>query len=214
MIICGEGPGVPDLQSVRNLLNERGADIPLIPLVNEAPVSTASAARNAGTDTLVPYSQAEDMVAAVSRGQERVLLRRKIGSLEQALMESELVCHVLMETCRDTTAYPDADTVARFSDCEHFGRSGQPQLIDHLPVDIIKIDGSLVDSMVTNKNSQMRIQSIVETAHKVGKLCIAERVDNTCSLAKLWQFGVDYIQGNFVQEPSRDLVYDFESEVG
>ncbi len=635
IVICGEGPGVPDLESVRRLLNERGASIPLIPLVNEASVAEVSAARKAGADTLVFYGQAEDLLAAVSRERERVVLRRKIGSFEQALMESELVCHALMETCRDAAAYlqdsrhvytnqayrdmfgyarpeelsgrtlldlvdpehrerfsshvmddnradsleircihsngdvfdavmelspssviggpcngliirtrtrteddrtwdldaltrkdmltglvnrqtfmrmleeiisngnsggaravtyilldnfklvredigiagsdrvinclarlveaayPNTDTVARFSDCiftvlhhreneleiqqraeilrkniekhvleikgraftttcsigiciinehsrsaenvlsradlacevarssggnkihvhstavdaqmdgnhehewdeiirttidkerfylvyqpivslndhngaqryevllrivddqghiilpgqflsiaekigmsgeidrwvigttlkfisgypmdaditffikisgatladgefsawighevkehqvnpgrvifeipenamisdlrattrfvnamqelccrmavEHFGRSGQPQLIDHLPVDIIKIDGSLVDSVVANKDSQKKIQSIVETAHRAGKQCIAERVDNTGSLAKLWQFGVDYIQGNFVQEPGRELAYDFESEVG
>ena len=639
MVICGEGPGVPDLKSVRNLLNERGTGIPLIPLVNKTSEAAASAARNAGADTPVCYGQAEDLLAAVSKGQERVLLRRKIASLEQSLMESEQICHALMETCHDAIAYlqdgkhvytnhayramfgyarpeelagrhlldlvepehresvsrharnhgrddtradsleircirsngdsfnvvielsharfndktcnglivramtqtervlerkpdalnrqdmltglanrqtfmqvleeaitngntgqaravtyilldnfkivredigvagsdrvincmarlveetyPDAHTVARFSDCvftvlhhgeseqeiqqraeilrqnvekhvleiegraftttcsigiciinehsrsaenvlsradlacevartsggneihvhstavdaqmdgdhelewdemirttidkerfylvyqpivslndhngaqryevllrivddqghiilpgqfisiaekigmsgeidrwvirtalksvsgysldtditffikiscasladadlpawigreikghqvnpariifeipenaaiadlratrrfadalhdlrcstaiEHFGCSGQPQLIDHLPVDIIKIDGSLIDSVVTNKDTQKMIQSIVETAHRAGKQCIAERVDNTGSLARLWHFGVDYIQGNFVQEPGRELVYDFESEVG
>jgi EAL domain-containing protein (putative c-di-GMP-specific phosphodiesterase class I) len=47
-----------------------------------------------------------------------------------------------------------------------------------------------------------------------GKQCIAEHGDNSGSLARFWRFGVDYVQGNFVQEPGREFAYDFESEVG
>ena len=28
----------------------------------------------------------------------------------------------------------------------------------------------------------------------------------------LWQTGIDFIQGNFVQEPCKDIDYDFEGE--
>jgi EAL domain-containing protein (putative c-di-GMP-specific phosphodiesterase class I) len=42
---------------------------------------------------------------------------------------------------------------------------------------------------------------------------IAERVDDAADLAMLWQYGVDLIQGNFVQEPDRKLEYNFEGEM-
>jgi EAL domain-containing protein (putative c-di-GMP-specific phosphodiesterase class I) len=46
----------------------------------------------------------------------------------------------------------------------------------------------------------------------MGKLTIAEFVQDANCLALLWQFGVNYIQGYFLQEPSTELEYDFTSE--
>jgi EAL domain-containing protein (putative c-di-GMP-specific phosphodiesterase class I) len=42
---------------------------------------------------------------------------------------------------------------------------------------------------------------------------VAERVEDASDLAKLWEYGVDFIQGNFVQEPSKDLEHDFGEEL-
>jgi len=47
----------------------------------------------------------------------------------------------------------------------------------------------------------------------MNKMCIAEFVQDAHSLAVLWQSGINYIQGNFLQEPSATLDYDFTSEV-
>jgi EAL domain-containing protein (putative c-di-GMP-specific phosphodiesterase class I) len=57
------------------------------------------------------------------------------------------------------------------------------------------------------------VQAILELANEHDKQTIAECVDDAGSLAQLWQYGVDFIQGNFVQEPSKDLEYDFEGEI-
>jgi len=96
---------------------------------------------------------------------------------------------------------------------EHYGRSNQPQLLDHLPVDFLKIDGSLINSLATREENQAQVKSVVHLAHEHGKKCIAEHVEEAGDLALLWQYGVDFIQGNFVQEPSKHLSYDFEGEV-
>ena len=96
---------------------------------------------------------------------------------------------------------------------EHYGNSDQPQLLNHLPVDILKIDGGLINGLSGNKENQARVQAILELANEHSKQTIAECVDDAGSLAQLWQYGVDFIQGNFVQEPSKDLEYDFEGEI-
>lgn len=49
-------------------------------------------------------------------------------------------------------------------------------------------------------------------ARESGMQCIAECVDDAGSLAHLWQVGLDFIQGNFVQEPCKTIDYDFEGE--
>jgi len=95
---------------------------------------------------------------------------------------------------------------------EHYGRSSKVRLLKHLPVDVIKIDGSLVENLAASREKQERVREIAELARDHHKLCTAERVDSASDLATLWQYGIDFIQGNFAQEPSRELGYDFEGE--
>lgn len=97
---------------------------------------------------------------------------------------------------------------------DHFGNSPNSfQLLKHLPVDILKIDGSFIHNLATNTDNQAVVRSILETARSMDKLCIAEFVQDAHSLAVLWQSGINYIQGNFLQEPSATLDYDFSSEL-
>jgi len=96
---------------------------------------------------------------------------------------------------------------------EHFGIGDQPQLLTHVPADILKIDGSLITSMAEDSDAQARVRSITELARENNKLCIAEFVADASCLAMLWQIGVDGIQGNFIQEPAKTLDYVFESEI-
>ena len=95
---------------------------------------------------------------------------------------------------------------------EHFGQSEQPQLLKHLPVDILKIHGILIGGLGNNKEHQIKVKEISEMARESGMQCIAECVDDAGSLAHLWQVGLDFIQGNFVQEPCKTIDYDFEGE--
>ncbi|MGD2055424.1 MAG: bifunctional diguanylate cyclase/phosphodiesterase [Gammaproteobacteria bacterium] len=96
---------------------------------------------------------------------------------------------------------------------EHYGCSSQPTLLRHLPVNMVKIDGSLVNHLADNEEALNKVRAIIELAKEAGMQCVAERVDEAANLALLWQSGVDYIQGNFVQEPGRELGYDFEGEI-
>ncbi len=96
---------------------------------------------------------------------------------------------------------------------EHYGRSDQPQLLNHLPVDFLKIDSSLISNLASKKENQVQVKGIVMLARKHGIKCVAECVEEAGDLALLWQYGVDFIQGNFVQEPSKQHGYDFEGEI-
>lgn len=97
---------------------------------------------------------------------------------------------------------------------EHFSyEKDQLQLLQHLPADILKIDGMLVNNLVGNKENQNSIKAIIALARKQNMQSIAERVDDAGNLAFLWQFGIDFIQGNFVQEPTVEPDYDFEEQV-
>jgi diguanylate cyclase (GGDEF)-like protein/PAS domain S-box-containing protein len=95
---------------------------------------------------------------------------------------------------------------------EHYGKSDYPQLFQHVPADILKIDGALVNGLGSNKEHQSKVKEIIEMAREDGRQCIAECVDDAGSLAHLWQTGVDFIQGSFVQEPRKNIDYNFEGE--
>ncbi|MEN8205701.1 MAG: EAL domain-containing protein [Pseudomonadota bacterium] len=96
---------------------------------------------------------------------------------------------------------------------DHYGHSDQLQLLKHVPVDILKIDGALINGMASSKENQLKVSAIIELAKEHGKEAIAACVDDAGCLAQLWQYGVDFIQGNFVQEPCKELEYDFEGEI-
>lgn len=93
---------------------------------------------------------------------------------------------------------------------EHFGSSPNSfQLLKHLPVDYLKIDGKFIHNLMGNKDNQAVVKSIVDMALSMNKLCIAEFVEDASSLTVLFQHGVHYIQGYFLAEPAEGLNYDF-----
>ena len=143
--------------------------------------------------------------------------------IDEQLRENHLVSEGIVFEIPERTAIDDLKSAMAFVKgmqnlnfkvaFEHYGHSDQPQLLKHLPVDILKIDGALISGLAGNEANQSRVKAILELAQENGKECIAECVDDAGSLAQLWQYGVDFIQGNFVQEPSKDLDYDFEGEI-
>jgi diguanylate cyclase (GGDEF)-like protein/PAS domain S-box-containing protein len=85
---------------------------------------------------------------------------------------------------------------------EHFGLGNKSvALLGKLKLDYVKIDGSLMQGLATSEANQSRIRSLVEAARSHRIDTIAERVEDANTMAVLWQLGVQYMQGYFVQEP-------------
>ena len=96
---------------------------------------------------------------------------------------------------------------------EHFGSGvNSLQLLKHLPADFLKIDGSFMHNLASSSQNQETVKSITEAAHAIGKTTIAEYVEDASSLAVLWQCGVNYIQGHFLQSPGEEMNFDFQGE--
>lgn len=73
------------------------------------------------------------------------------------------------------------------------------QLIKHVPMDYVKIDGSLMQGLHRDKDTQKTVGELTKTAKEVGIHTIAERVEDANTMAVLWQLGIAYIQGNYTQ---------------
>lgn len=80
------------------------------------------------------------------------------------------------------------------------GRDSQG-LLDNVPLDFVKIDGALVQSLASDPQLQARTRTLVEAATKRLIQTIAERVEDANTMAVLWQIGVQYIQGYFINQP-------------
>jgi diguanylate cyclase (GGDEF)-like protein/PAS domain S-box-containing protein len=73
------------------------------------------------------------------------------------------------------------------------------QLLSHIPMDYMKIDGSLMQGLHREPNAQTMVGDLVNTAKSLGIKTIAERIEDANTIATLWQLGIDLIQGNYVQ---------------
>ncbi len=75
--------------------------------------------------------------------------------------------------------------------------------LKHLPARYLKIDMEFVREMVFNATDREVVDSITKVAHSLGKLTIAEGVEDSATLQALRQYGVDRAQGFFIGRPRR-----------
>jgi EAL domain-containing protein (putative c-di-GMP-specific phosphodiesterase class I)/GGDEF domain-containing protein len=87
---------------------------------------------------------------------------------------------------------------------DHFGTGRDSAgLIAQLPLDFLKIDGSLMQGLPGNPDLQAKVRVIADAAAKRDIATIAERVEDANTMAVLWQLGVQYLQGYFVNAPEQ-----------
>lgn len=85
---------------------------------------------------------------------------------------------------------------------EHFGTGRDPlKLLADIDMNFIKVDGSLMQGLSTNQLQQQRVKGLVEAAKRKQVETIAERVEDANTMAVLWQLGIEFIQGYFVNAP-------------
>jgi multidomain signaling protein FimX len=87
---------------------------------------------------------------------------------------------------------------------EGFGSGRDPQgMLDSVPMDFVKIDGAIIQGLTGDAQLQQRVRMLVEGASRRLIQTIGERVEDANTMAVLWQIGVQYIQGYFVNEPEQ-----------
>lgn len=79
-------------------------------------------------------------------------------------------------------------------------------------VDYVKISGELIRHLNKDEKSKKTIIQIASRARQKDVQIIAQSVQDASALAFLWQHGVGYMQGYYVQRPDAHLNYDFSQE--
>jgi multidomain signaling protein FimX len=83
---------------------------------------------------------------------------------------------------------------------DHLGTGrDSTQLLGHLPMQFVKVDGSLMQGLHRDKDLQKKVGDIAARARELKIKTIAERVENANTMAVLWQLGIAFVQGNFTQ---------------
>lgn len=124
---------------------------------------------------------------------------RKIGKDEICFEFQEVVAQnhirkarLLAQTLRDAGA-----NVA----IEHFGiGSASARTVEHLPVNFLKFHSSFTHRF-EDSEIQKKMSDLMEIAKQRRIKTIVSHVEDANVMARMWQMGINYIQGYHVQEP-------------
>ena len=94
-----------------------------------------------------------------------------------------------------------------------FGCSLNPMAaIAPLDVDLVKMDPSFTKDL-NSEDKGDELQKLIEALDKKHCKIIVPQVESATEMAPLWQSGVDYIQGPFLQSPAEAMTFDFGSDL-
>lgn len=94
-----------------------------------------------------------------------------------------------------------------------FGLSSNPLLIiDKLSVDYVKLDRQLIDKVKAGGEALEETQQLVMLLKDMELHCIAPFIESPTMIPTLWQSGIEYIQGHYIQAPMSEMDYDFSDE--
>ncbi|WP_252176429.1 EAL domain-containing protein [Endozoicomonas sp. 4G] len=90
-----------------------------------------------------------------------------------------------------------------------FGCSLHPmETIAPMIVDYVKVDPSFTKDL-TSENQGEELKKMVLALSEKGQKVIVPQVQSAVEMAPLWHTGVDFIQGDFLQEPAEHMDFDF-----
>ncbi len=96
---------------------------------------------------------------------------------------------------------------------DHVGLAGNTEEFWlSLDPNYIKLAGQLIKGISENKQDKNTLTRITGYAKSRKIITIAQFVQDAASLALLWQLGINYIQGYYLQKPDAKMNYDFEPE--
>ncbi|MCG6966068.1 MAG: EAL domain-containing protein [Chromatiaceae bacterium] len=85
-------------------------------------------------------------------------------------------------------------------------------LLKHLDIDVVKLSPEFMRGLATEAQRQDHMNTVNRKLQDAGYKTIASSVEDAGSLAILWNIGVNYIQGYFLQEPSSTITFEAEHE--
>ncbi|EAR09528.1 EAL domain-containing protein [Reinekea blandensis] len=85
-------------------------------------------------------------------------------------------------------------------------------LTRHLDINYARIDGSFVEQLVKDGQASDELTALLKAIHQNDINSIVPKIEHAEVLASLWELGVNYIQGYYLQAPLDDMDYNFEAD--
>jgi len=135
--------------------------------------------------------------------------------IAQQLLEFNVAPQRLLVELTETSAVTDLHDAQRFIEAlqdtgcvvclDDFGAGFSSfAYLKHLKVDVLKIDGLFVRDLANDRDNQVFVKAIVNVARDMHKGTIAEFVESAETLAMLQEFGVNMVQGYYLDVPCAD----------
>lgn len=83
------------------------------------------------------------------------------------------------------------------------------QMLSHFDASVLKFDRAFMEDLSGNADHQARVREMAAKARELGKMTIAEFVQDAGSMSILFGAGVDYAQGHFLATASTSMDYEF-----
>jgi diguanylate cyclase (GGDEF)-like protein len=88
---------------------------------------------------------------------------------------------------------------------------GSLQLLQHLPANYLKLAQRYSGTALRDPALREELRLIVTRAHEGGRRVIAPLIEDAQTASLLWTTGVDYLQGDFIQQAGQDMSFDFHA---
>jgi len=92
------------------------------------------------------------------------------------------------------------------------GHQDSERLLDQLPLSFVKLARKYTTS-TTSPLLRDEVKVLIERAHRKGLEVIGHGVEDAQAAATLWMSGIDFIQGNLVQQAEKAMEFDFQQAV-
>jgi EAL domain-containing protein (putative c-di-GMP-specific phosphodiesterase class I) len=93
---------------------------------------------------------------------------------------------------------------------DRFGRGVDSlAMLKNLGADYVKLDMYFVNNLAKDPSKQAQLRALVENLELLGASTIVGGVEDVKAMPVLWSLGIDLIQGFFLQQPYREMSYDF-----
>jgi len=149
-------------------------------------------------DPGLPKWVEENIDKAKINGQQLVFMLNEADAVSQLKAAKELVSALKLCKCQFAI--------------DEFGTGLNPfQLVKHVGADYVFINRVFMQELAQNEDNQQSIQELTSRAGDMALKTITPGVDDASMLSVLWNLNVDFIQGNFLQPPQKELNYDFSS---
>lgn len=142
--------------------------------------------------------------------------------LATALKAARLPADALIIQIRETDAITHLKQAKQLTEGLHnlqcqvalgqYGCAANPlNTLTHLAVDYVKVDGSFTNQLNETGN-QDTLKKMLSELHAQSKQSIVPFVESASILSVLWQAGVNYIQGHYLQAPVAAMEFDFGAD--